>query len=256
MGHKEASDRIFLLGGHDLEMLEIRRMLETRCVRFEDKGLDWNNARLSSYANIISSLPDADYYGVELQEDFPPPKNYIRIDHHNDDNNRPAAILQVAGLLGIEPDRHLRLVAANDAGYIPAMQALGASEAEISDIRHRDRAAQGVTEEDERLAEQSIADNLTTAGCLLVVCSLTPHFSTICDRLFPYRQLLIYTDEEWTYYGEGKAELVYLLENEIKQKRVYHGGGENGFIGASKGVFPSRHIFSFVDIIRQKYGKV
>lgn len=256
MGHKEASDRIFLLGGHDLEMLEIRRMLETRCVRFEDKGLDWNNARLSSYANIISSLPDADYYGVELQEDFPPPKNYTRIDHHNDFGNRPAAILQVAGLLGIVPDRHLQLVAANDAGYIPAMQALGATEAEILNIRRLDRAAQGVTEEDERLAEQSISENLTSFGSLLIVRSLTQHFSTICDRLFPYIQLLIYTDEEWTYYGKGKAELVKLLSSEISRKRVYHGGGDNGFIGAARGAFSPQQINGFIETIRQDYGQI
>ena len=43
----------------------------------------------------------------------------------------PAAPLQVADVLGVTPDRHMQLVAANDAGYIPAMQALNADKDEI-----------------------------------------------------------------------------------------------------------------------------
>ena len=148
------------------------------------------------------------------------------------------------------------LVAANDAGYIPAMQALGATEDEIIEIRRRDRAAQGVTEDDELLAEKSIAENLTLCGDLLIVRSMTPHFSPICDRLFPYRRVLVYTDDEWTYYGEGKSELVESLSGEINHHRIYHGGGKNGYIGAAKGVFSPLQILAFVDSIRYQYGQV
>lgn len=244
---------IFLLGGHDLEMLEIRHLLETHNVRFEDKGLNWSNARLSAYSDIIAAMPEADFYGVELQEDYPLPEHYTRIDHHNDYSGRPAAILQVARLLDVVPDRHLQLVAANDAGYIPAMQALGATDAEIADIRRQDRSAQGVTEDDERKAEKSIAEGLAVCGDLMVVHAQTSCFSSICDRLFPCRRLIVFTDEEWTYYGDGKDELVKMLSEDIARKRVYHGGGDSGYIGAAKGAFTPQQILDFVNTIQQRY---
>ena len=230
--------RMFLLGGHDLEMLEIKRLLISHGERFTDANLDWSVARLSAYLSIISEEPDTDYLGIELQEDCPLPKRYTRIDHHNDYSNRPAAILQVAQLLEVVPNRYLQLVAANDAGYIPAMQALNASEEEIAEIRRQDRAAQGVTEEDEQLAELSVAEYLTTHDGLFIVHAQTSRFSPICDRLYPYQRLLIYTDNEWTYYGEGKSDLVAMLADDINNNKVYHDGGNNGYIGAAKGAFP------------------
>lgn len=248
--------RAFLLGGHDLEMLEIRHLLDTYGEHYADATLNWSNARLSAYADVVSAEPEADFYGIELQEDYPLPLHYTRIDHHNDYNDHPAAILQVARLLGIQPDRHLQLVAANDAGYIPAMQKFGATDAEIADIRRRDRAAQGVTEDDERMADKSIAEHLTTCGDLLIVKSLISQFSPICDRLFPYRQLLIHTDDEWVYYGEGKDELVKMLAEDIANKKVYHGGGDNGYIGAAKGAFSPLQIVDFVNTIHRRYEQI
>lgn len=253
MDHKDTQNMIFLLGGHDLEMLVVRCLLDSNHIHFEDAELNWSNACLSAYANILDSMPEADFYGLELQEDYPLPKNYYRIDHHNDYNDRPASILQLASFLGIEPDHYLLLVAANDAGYIPAMQALGATDAEIADIRRQDRAAQGVTDNDEMLAEKSIAENLTTLGDLLIVRSLTSHFSPICDRLFPYQRLLIYTDNEWVFYGDGKAQLVSELSCDIASKRVYHGGGDNGYIGATKNTFTKQQILGFVNKIKMRY---
>ena len=253
--------RIFLLGGHDLEMLEIKRLLECEGYKLGkecfDAGLRWDNADLQAYKKVFGQHPDGEFVGVELRDaDGLAPKDYTLIDHHNDYSGRPAAILQVATLLGIEPDRRLQLVAANDAGYIPAMQALGATDAEIADIRCQDRAAQGVTEEDERLAEKSIVDNLTAYGDLLIVRSQTSRFSPICDRLYPYHRLLIYTDEEWIYYGEGKDELVKMLAEDIASKKVYHGGGASGYIGAAKGVFPPQQIVDFVNTIHQRYEQI
>ena len=245
--------RIFLLGGHDLEMQEIRNLLISHGEHFVDADLNWSNAHLSAYRSLLTEEPDSEYYGIELQEDCPLPKHYMRIDHHNDYNNRPASILQVAGILGVTPDRHLQLVAANDAGYIPAMQALGATKTEIATIRRLDRAAQGVTEEDERLAELSISGHLSIYEGLFIVYAQTSRFSAICDRLYPYQRLLIYTDTEWTYYGEGKSELVAMLADDIYNNKVYHGGGDNGYIGAVKGAFTTTQIHNFVTLITQRY---
>ena len=245
-------NRCFLLGGHDLEMLEIRHLLDEQGVNYADAGLDWSNARLSAYADIITVSPDAEYFGVELQEDYPPPRHYTRIDHHNDYNGRPAAILQVATLLGVIPNRHMQLVAANDAGYIPAMQVFGATQDEIVQLRLADRSAQGITPEDERLAERSVSENLVKSGHTIIVRALTPHFSPICDRLFPYRRLMIYTENEWVFYGEGKARLVAELSSDIAAKRVYHGGGADGYIGAAEGAFDTQQIMDFVNKIKNE----
>lgn len=246
-------ERIFLLGGHDLEMMEIKRLLILHGERFADAELDWNGARLSAYLPLISDNPDSDYYGIELQEDCSLPNHYTRIDHHNDYSNRPATILQVAEILGITPDRHVQLVAANDAGYIPAMLELSASEEEIVEIRRQDRSAQGVTEEDECLAELSVSEHLTKLDGLFIVHAQTSRFSPICDRLYPYLRLLIYTDDEWTYYGEGKSDLVTMLADDIYINKVYHGRGDNGYIGAARGAFTPQQIFDFVTLIKQKY---
>jgi len=245
--------RIFLLGGHDLEMLETRRLLMMHGERYADANLSWSNAYLSAYMSVIAEEPDLEYYGVELHEDTQLPKYYHRIDHHNDYSQRPAAIMQVAELLGIKPDRHIQLVAANDAGYIPAMRALNASKEEIAEIRKQDRAAQGVTEEDEKMAELSISEHSVRYEGLFIVHAQTSKFSPICDRLFPYQRLLIYTDAEWTYYGEGKSELVAMLADDIYNNKVYHGGGDDGYIGAAKGAFSTMQIHNFVTLIKQKY---
>lgn len=246
---------LFLLGGHDLEMLTIRQMLEGRkdCI-IADKHLQWDNARLSAYRDALSQPGNNNnIYGIELQEDIPLPKNYHRIDHHNEWADKPSSLEQVAEVLGVELTRYQQLVAANDKGYIPAMKTLGASKEEIDDIRRKDRAAQGVTEEDEALAEKAIAENLHIYKGLSVVKAFSSRFSPICDRLYPYRRLLIYTDSEWMFYGEGTSKLVSLFAEDISKKKVFHGGGDNGYIGAAKHAFNKNEIEQFVDKLIKKY---
>ncbi len=247
------SRKTFLLGGHDLEMLTIKQILERRedCVVL-DKHLRWDNAFLSAYQDDIKDN-DGTIYGIELREDIPVKSNYHRIDHHNDKEDLPSALEQVAEILDVELNRLQLLIAANDKGYIPAMTALSATKEEIAEIRLADRTAQGIGEKEERLAEESIAKGLSHHGQLTVVKSQTPHFSPICDRLFPYKNLLIYTDSEWTFYGDGKKELETLFADEIKINKIYHGGGENGFIGAVKGCYSPRAIISFVRKIEKHY---
>lgn len=248
---------IFLLGGYDLEMLTIKQMLEERsdCVVI-DKHLKWNNALLSTYAHEIQQNNTLEIYGIELQEDIPTTPLYHRIDHHNDWEKEPSALEQVAMVIGVELNRYQQLIAANDKGYIPAMVAMSATKEEIAEIRLRDRQAQGVTEKDEQLANLSVVENLVQHGDLLVVKSLTPRFSPICDQLFPYHSLLIYTDEEWVFYGIGKTSWVKMLTNEIKQKKVYHGGGDNGYIGAAVHAYSKDAINQFVNQIIERYERI
>ena len=248
---------LFLLGGYDLEMLTIKQMLEgkSECV-VSDQRLRWDNACLSAYQDDMLSYPDCDIFGIELQEDIPLPAHYHRIDHHNDWADKPSALEQVADILGVKLNRFQRLVAANDKGYIPAMQAIGATDEEVADIRYRDRKAQGVTEQDELLAEQSVASNISRYGTLIVVKSKTSRFSPICDRLFPYRRLLIYTDTDWMYYGEGMSELVTRYAEKINQKKMFYGGGKKGYIGCVKNAYGEEQIKQFVEQIIIEYGKI
>lgn len=247
---------LFFLGGYDLEMLTIKQMLEGRegCA-IMDKHLRWDNACLSVYQEELSRYADTDVgiYGIELQEDIAIPSNYHRIDHHNDWADKSSSLEQVAEIVGVELNHYQLLVAANDRGYIPAMGALGASKEEIDDIRKKDRAAQGVSEEDERLAEMAIAENLNAYKGVTIVKAFSSFFSPICDRLFPYQRLLIYTDSEWMFYGEGTTKLAEELTSEIKDRHVYHGGGPAGYIGAVRDAFTTKDIYQFVNIIKQRY---
>lgn len=244
----------FLLGGYDLEMLTIRQMLEgTEGCIIEDKHLNWDNAWLSAYREELSQDANCNIYGIELREDIPLPSGYCRIDHHNDWADKPSSLEQVAEVLGVELTKYQQIVAANDKGYIPAMEALGASQEEINEIRRADRVAQGVTEEDEALAEKSIAENMSVYEGLTVVRAFSPRFSPICDRLFPYQRLLIYTDAEWLFYGEGTAKLVSVLAKEIQQGKVYYGGGVNGYVGIVQNACDKREIEQYVNIIIRQY---
>jgi hypothetical protein len=232
-------DIFFLLGGYDLEMVEIRRLLESCNLQegrdFADLRLGWG-AKLSAYAAVLEDpqFGNRVFAGIELAEDITPPLGYRRIDHHNDFDDRPAAIVQIAELLGLTLTRWQMLVAANDARYIPGMLEMGASQAEIDQIRRADRQAQGVTEVDERAGEEAVAAK-QEVGNLTVVQSKTGKFSTITDRLFGVKRLLIYTEEELTYYGEGKDYLAKSFQAWINQGRAYHGGGPNGYFGIGKG---------------------
>lgn len=252
---KDTKQPLFLLGGYDLEMCTIKTLLETHGIPYADHRLQWHTAYLSSYAPQLAEYgrPASPWriYGLELQEDIPLPANYTRIDHHNRHAGLPSALEQVASLLQLPLDRRLRLIAANDRAYIPGMQALGATADEIAAIRLADRRAQGVTEEDEKLAEKAIAQQQERGG-LVVVQALSPRFSPICDRLYPYRRLLIYTGGEWMYYGEGAARIKTLFEEEFQAGRLFCGGGVQGFVGAKQGVYSPLEIQAMVGHIQKE----
>jgi hypothetical protein len=220
---------IFLLGGHDLEMAEIRRIAEAHGITFHDHNLGWDNAKLSAYSNVLN---DEDrFIGIELTTDIDPPKNYLLIDHHNENVSKTSSIEQVSELLDIELTREQQLIAANDKGFIMAMKAFGASTDEIAGIRDRDCKAQGITKEDERLGKKSIKKNRKEKDGIIRVKSLTSRFSTITDRLYPYKRLLIYTNDELSFYGEGTKLLIESFSELINEKKAYSGGTGEGFFG-------------------------
>lgn len=226
----------FLLGGYDLEMLEIKKILDTNQLIYTDKRLAWG-ATIDDYYDIITSNPSEHFVGIELsiRPNSFVPKYYIDIDHHNEKSHLPASIEQIADLLNIKLSRHQQLVAANDKGYIPAMEALDASVEEIQNIRRLDRQTQGVTEEMEKIAEQEIKFDVNKNGVRIIKTSLDK-FSPIVDRL-QEKKILIYNAKTLNYYGQGVQNLALEFKNLISTQKAYHGGGENGYFGTVTGVF-------------------
>lgn len=231
---------LFLLGGADLEMLTIKKILTANGFAegkdMADFQLQWG-AKLSEYKKLFNETQT--FVGIELVKDIEPPLHYIEIDHHNENDYKLSSLEQVIALLQrdfsikIEMTRELQLIAANDRGYIPAMIEIGAVTEEIANIRQRDRVAQGVTEEDERLAEKSILDNRILEKGITIIKSLTDRFATITDRLFPYSRLLIYHNKELTCYGEGVSKLLSISLDLSDNSNTYTGGGPKGFWGIS-----------------------
>jgi hypothetical protein len=237
---------LFLLGGHDLEMIEIRNILENKSQKYIDKDLSWG-AKLSDYQDSLNANTDKTIVAIELNIDIKKTDNFINIDHHNDNSIKKTSIEQVAELLKIELNEDQRIVAINDVSHIEGMRKEGISEEKILEIRQRDRKAQGVTNEDERLGKESIEDKVYKNG-VCVIKAKTSKFSTITDRLNE-THLIIYTDTELNYYGIGRDILIDKFSELIKENKVYYGGTSRGFLGLSKEKFIKEEIEIYVEEI-------
>lgn len=237
---------VFLLGGRDLEMLEIRRLLETHGAAFVDKGLAWG-ARLSDYASEIEAALAAGQtpVAVELIDDMPPDwsarDHVVVIDHHGEGAgaNRPCSLQQVFEQLGLPRDRWTRrmaLVAANDIGHVAGLEHMGATRGEIIALRAEDRAAQRVTAQDEAEAEHAIAAR-RVRGRLTIVQTLSSTSSAIADRMLPlaggpgYEALLVVMLAKVAVYADGDA----IARLSAAFPGSWHGGAlpARGFWGAN-----------------------
>ena len=246
---------IFFLGGHDAEMCEIKNILTKHNFSFYDKNLIWSDAKTSKYKDDLDTIKATEIpVLIELQIDITISPNTIIIDNHNENENNKSSIEQLAELIGIELNRWQKLIAANDKGYIPTMQCICATRDEIEKVRAFDRKAQGVTEEDEKLAEESITYNKKEENGFTVIKALTEKFSPITDRMYGNtHNLLIYTRNALTYYGERKKQIVNKFRNLIDEGKAYYGGGERGFFGLAKDkVTPDEVIKVEEEIINMK----
>ena len=230
-------DYHYFLGGNDLEMEAIRRLLDYRNIpagHIHDKKLGWG-AKASDYAGEIHALPEkAIPVLIELENDLglKPPKAIV-LDHHGEQAgmDRPTVLEQLWSLLemppqdwGKPPFDDFPLIVANDRGYIPAMRRMGASDEDIATIRARDRKAQGITDEEEAAAEAAIEQRRKTAEGRLIVVEL-PHarIAPVTDRLAlgdGYDNLLIISPGEVNFSGDGA--LVACLD------RAFPGGWYGG----------------------------
>ncbi|HED38145.1 MAG TPA: hypothetical protein ENI76_07870, partial [Ignavibacteria bacterium] len=223
---------IFFLGGYDLEMITIREILEENEQEYIDKNLKWG-AKLSEYKDKLAELHHNEIpVLIELTLDIPAPKNATIIDHHNEKENKPSSLEQIAELLNVKLNRRQQLIAANDRGHISALKEICASENEIREIRKKDKDAQGVTEEDESLAKESIEENKRDVIGATIIKSLSDKFSPITDLMYGKTdRLLIYNDNSLLYIGYGKPKLVKKYEKIVDGHKAFYGGGKKGYFG-------------------------
>jgi len=214
-------DRVWVVPANDGEAVEILRLLGERGEHVLQTHQRWGASWAALEPEILAAVANGAHkveqiYGVELAG--PNAYGAINIDHHRyaeDDRWRPESSLeQVAVILGVPLDRHRLLVAANDRGYIPAMEALGASPEEIEEVRAADRAAQGLTVDDRVHAERDIAKADWLGKRVAVSCpnGVTSWHS---DLLYgKATEWLLMAPTMWLYSGDRREDFERLALSE------------------------------------------
>jgi hypothetical protein len=222
---------------NDGEAVEIRNLLRSHGERVVEAGLGWGarwdalEERVLEEVRQYQSLhPTGEIFGVELAGR--PPFSAVTIDHHRYDDddrwNAKSSLEQVAAILGAPLSRWQELVAANDRGYIPAMLAAGASAAEIEAVRQQDRAAQGITAEQEAQAERDVAQGAWHGELCHVECPdgcTSAHSDLLFGRA---REILLTSPAKWSYFGPRHQELA---ETQFPERTWAGGAPESGYWG-------------------------
>ena len=224
--------KLWVVPSNDLEAKAIIEMLERNGENYLVTGQTWGASWEKLEPEIKLAVEKAKkagnkVYGVELQGNV---DGVINVDHHtygeDDRSNSKSSIEQVAEILGVELTLDEKFIAANDKGFIPAMEKLGEElgiskedlQEIISNIRMRDRLAQGVSMEQEAQAEEAIEalGEIDERQEYILVDNL-PHSktSTITDRLYgKYENLLVTsTDGETNFYG--RTSIIEMLNEKF-----------------------------------------
>jgi len=208
---------LYLLGGHDLEMVTIRQLVAATLGDHAvvDRRLDWSKARASVLRPDIKAALAAGRQPVlvELVADVEPAlaERCVWIDHHGAGAGAdvPTPLEQVFRRLGLPAEawtRELALVAANDRGARAALAAMGATAEEVRRIRAADRAAQGITAAEEAAAAAAVERAEPFAGGRALLVRL-PHDRTapVVDRLEPGRALVVAGPREINVFADGRT---------------------------------------------------
>lgn len=229
--------RIWICPVNDGEAVEIRNLLEDLgevvVMTKQPWGATWASLEpgvVSRVEKLLNEDPGVEIVGIELGG--PVRWNGRNVDHHNykgDDRSNPFSSLeQVAAELDVTLNRHQQLVAENDKGYIPGMEAIGATSGEIEIVRQQDRCAQGVTPDDEAQAVEDIERAEWRGRKVLIHC---PKGSTSAhtDRLYGrYDECLTVGPEKWVYFGKQSRALDALG---LPEHHWCGGRVENGYFG-------------------------
>lgn len=231
-----SKNRLWIVPNNDLEAKTIINILteqgEQYLITNQKWGASWENLEpgIKEKVEETKKSNDKKIYGIELQGYCEGTEN---IDHHvygsDDRSNSKSSLEQVAEILRRKLSIDEKFVAANDKGYIPAMEILGRSlnlsESEIKKYiektRKRDREIQGITDEQERQAEEVI-DKIEIKS--RNICIHLPHSrtATVQDRLWgKFDNLLIISDGgEVNFYGTTRM----ILELKERFPNSYYGG--------------------------------
>ena len=223
--------RLWVTPNNDLEAKSIVEMLEKNGEDYVVTGQSWGASwdKLEDEIKVAiekAKEEEKEVYGVELQGDS---NGAVNVDHHvygEDDRSNPkSSIEQVAEIIGVELTLDEKFVSANDKGYIPAMEKLGAElglskedlQEIIANIRMRDRQMQGVTMEQEAEAQEAVEKLGNIDEKREYIQLDLPHSktSTVTDRLYgKYDNLLITSaDGETNFYG--KTEIINMLNEKF-----------------------------------------
>jgi hypothetical protein len=215
---------VFFLGGHDLEMITIREVLERYAPdRVHDRKLGWG-AKASAYRDEIEAAIKEGQTPVliELEDDlgltaYRDGRAVVVVDHHGpaagkDQRTSLEQVFELAGLPAEDWTHWFALIAANDRGHVKAMQAIGASVEEMRQVREADRRAQGVTAEQEAEGRRAAEAAETFLGGRLTVVRLAHNrTASVTDALDPnlgrkgYQNLLVLGGGETNFFGAGRA---------------------------------------------------
>ena len=231
---------------NDGEAVQIAKILKEKNIKTlitkQGWGASWNELE-PEIKKEIEEYKNKGYkiFGVELQGQAP--EGAVNIDHHiydgDDRSNEKSSLEQVAELIGYKLSLFEEFIAANDKGFIPAMISLAKTknlskeqtEKLIEKVRLQDRAAQGITPEQEEIAEKAIQE-AEISDSLTVVHMAHSKTSTVCDRLWgQYKNLLIVSsDGEVNFFGERRVieTLSNLVEGSWSGGDLDH---DNGFWG-------------------------
>ncbi|WP_457562982.1 CorA family divalent cation transporter [Caminibacter pacificus] len=217
------ANRIFFLGGCDLEMCAIKRLLDKYGEKYVDKNLKWG-AKTSQILDEFEKYKNYDkIYLIEFEDDAGVLKweNVEHIDHHNENSDKPSSLEQLAYILGHKLSRFEKAVALNDKGYIPALNCACIGKSDIQRIRKLDRKCQGVTKEEEEAAAKAELKEINYFPY--------EHFSPLSDRLYMegFEKYVIYNDNLTMFYGYP----VDRLKKIFKDKKFFCGGGTHGYFG-------------------------
>lgn len=221
-------EKIFLLGGWDLEMSEIHRVLTEQNASISDLQLKWGEAKLSEYEKSYKKFGPIEndkyeFVGIELEHDSDAFTDYTEIDHHGKNNHKVSSLEQVLNLFNLKPTRHQMLIALNDVAHIKGMEAFGATEDEINEIRKADRATQGITPGEEVVAFKIIHNGQfkyyrTPFSETSILCIISSHSKCACYtdnlQLRENKNILVFTPgDEINFFGEAK--IVYALSEKL-----------------------------------------
>ena len=238
---------------NDGEATQIAKILKEKNIKTLIKKQGWGASWSGLEPEIKKEIENYknknfEVFGVELQGKAP--EGAVNIDHHkydgDDRSSDKSSLEQVADLIGYKLSLYEEFIAANDKGFIPKMIELAKTknlskeqtEKLIQKVRLQDRAAQGITSEQEEIAKKAI-EEAEVFDLLTVVHMSHSKTATVCDRLYGrYKNLLIVSsDGEVNFFGEKRVieKLSSLVEGSWSGGDLDH---DNGFWGG----YPSQDL--------------